>query len=31
MTSLPVAQIDVECDLGRVTTKAVVVEGKLDQ
>ncbi|GBN10667.1 hypothetical protein AVEN_207636-1 [Araneus ventricosus] len=27
----PVAQIDVECDLGRVTTKAVVVEDKLDQ
>ncbi|GBO15476.1 hypothetical protein AVEN_264193-1 [Araneus ventricosus] len=31
MTCLPVAQIDVECDLGRVTTKAVVVEDKLDQ
>ncbi|GBN16145.1 hypothetical protein AVEN_222508-1 [Araneus ventricosus] len=30
MTCLPVAQIDVECDLGRVTTKAVV-EDKLDQ
>ncbi|GBL98785.1 hypothetical protein AVEN_8665-1 [Araneus ventricosus] len=31
MACLPVAQIYVECDLGRVTTKDVVVEGKLDQ
>ncbi|CAL1290941.1 unnamed protein product [Larinioides sclopetarius] len=31
MTCLPVAQIDVEYGLGRVTTKAVVVEDKLDQ
>lgn len=31
MTCLPVAQIDVECDLGRVTTKAVVIGDTLDQ
>ncbi|CAL1301816.1 unnamed protein product [Larinioides sclopetarius] len=31
LTCLPIAQIDVEYGLGRVTTKAVVVEDKLDQ
>ncbi|GBL88299.1 hypothetical protein AVEN_102978-1 [Araneus ventricosus] len=31
MACLPVAQIDVEFDLGRVITKAAVVENELDQ
>lgn len=31
MTCLPVATIDVDCDLGTITTKAVVIRNNLDQ
>ena len=31
MTCLPVAEVDIECELGMVTTKAVVIGNNLDQ
>ncbi|GFR05001.1 retrovirus-related Pol polyprotein from transposon 297 [Trichonephila clavata] len=31
MTCLPVAEVDIECDLGKVTSKAAVIGNHLDQ
>ncbi|GFQ74427.1 retrovirus-related Pol polyprotein from transposon 297 [Trichonephila clavata] len=31
MTCLPIAEVDIECDLGKVTSKAAVIGNHLDQ